>query len=226
MRSLLTSAAALAVLALCGVGAASAADKISGQGSTFVKPMMDKWVQEYAKDHKDLEINYQSTGSGAGIKAVVDMANDFGCSDAFMKKEDLEKAAAAGGPVLHIPLVMGAVVPAYNLPSVKEPLNFDGDALAGIFLGKITKWNDPAIAALNQGVTLPDLPIAVVHRSDGSGTTFVFASFLTLTNDAWKSERGAATTHRLEERRHGRERQRGRAPAPSARAKAPSATWN
>jgi phosphate ABC transporter phosphate-binding protein len=193
MRYILTTAAALAV-AFGAVGAASAADKVSGQGSTFVKPIMDKWVQTYTKDHTDVEINYQGTGSGAGIKAMIDKANDFGCTDAFMKKEDLEKAAAAGGEVLHIPLVLGAIVPAYNLPSVKETLNFDGAALGGIFMGKITKWNDPAIAALNAGVTLPDLPIAVVHRADASGSTFIFSSYLTLSNDGWKSDRGASTT--------------------------------
>ena len=174
------------------VGAASAADKISGEGSSFVKPIMDEWVEEYAKDHKDVEINYQATGSGAGIKSVIDMANDFGSDrDAFMTKENLDKAMAAGGPVLHIPLVLGTVVPA-PMPGVKDPLNFDGDALAGIFMGKITTWNDRALAALNPGVKLPDLPIAVVHRSDASGTTFVFASFLSQTNDAWKTDRGAA----------------------------------
>ena len=193
MRS--TLATALAALALAWLGGhAVAADKISGQGSTFVKPIMDKWVEGYTQDHKDVEINYQGTGSGAGIKAMIDKANDFGCTDAFMKKEDLEKAQAAGGDVIHVPLVLGAIVPAYNLPSVKEPLNFDGDVLAGIFLGKITKWNDAAIAAINKGVSLPDLPIAVVHRADSSGSTFIFSSYLTLTNDEWKKERGAATT--------------------------------
>ena len=109
--------------------------KISGQGSTFVKPIMDKWVEAYTKDHKDVEINYQGTGSGAGIKAMIDKANDFGCTDAFMKNEDLEKAQAAGGEVIHAPLVLGAIVPAYNLPKVDKPLNFDCDTLAGIFMG-------------------------------------------------------------------------------------------
>jgi phosphate transport system substrate-binding protein len=194
MRYTLT-AAVVAAFALAGLGAtASAADKISGQGSTFVKPIMDKWVEAYTKDHKDIEINYQGTGSGAGIKAMIDKANDFGCTDAFMKKEDLEKAAAAGGDVIHVPLVLGAIVPAYNLPSVKEPLNFDGDVLAGIFMGSITKWNDAKIAAINKDVKLPDLPIALVHRADASGSTFIISSYLTLTNDAWKSERGASTT--------------------------------
>jgi phosphate ABC transporter phosphate-binding protein len=179
----------------CNPGAPSGGvGKISGEGSTFVKPIMDKWVQEYGKDHKDLEINYQGTGSGAGIKAMIDQVHEFGCTDAFMKKDDLDKAAAAGGEVVHIPLVLGAIVPAYNLPSVKEPLNFDGDVLAGIFMGKITKWKDPAIVAINKGANLPDLPIAVIHRADASGSTFIFSSYLTLTNDSWKTDRSASTT--------------------------------
>lgn len=190
MRFPLLTTAALAVLAAAGVGAA--ADKISGQGSTSVKPMMDKWIQEYSKNHNDIEINYQGTGSKAGVKAIIDQANDFACTDAFMKKEDLDRAE--GGEILHVPLVMGAVVPAYNLPGVKEPLKFDGDSLAGIFMGKIIKWNDPTLAALNKGVALPDLPIAVVHRGDGSGSTFTFSSYLSMTNEAWKKERGAGTT--------------------------------
>jgi phosphate transport system substrate-binding protein len=192
MRSPLLCTAALA--ALVGVAAAHAAEKISGQGSTFVKPMMDKWVQEYTKDHKDVEINYQGTGSTSGVKAMTERTDDFGCSDAFMKKDELDAAKGAGGDVIHVPLVLGAIVPAYNLPKVKQPLNFDGDVLAGIFMGKITKWNDPAIAALNKGVDLPDLPIAVVHRAEGSGSTFIFSSYLTLTNAEWKDSRGASTT--------------------------------
>ena len=155
---------------------------------------MDKWVEEYTKDHKDIEINYQGTGSKAGIQAVIDKANDFGCTDAFLKNDDLAKAQAAGGDLIHVPLVMGAIVPAYNLPSINAPLRFDGQVLGNIFMGKITKWDDPAIAALNQGVNLPDLPIAVVHRADGSGSTFIFSSYLTFTNDGWKGERGASTT--------------------------------
>jgi phosphate transport system substrate-binding protein len=168
--------------------------KLSGQGSTFVKPIMDRWVKDYASVNKDVEINYQGTGTTAGIKAMIDKSNDFGCGDAFLKKEDIDKAMQQGGEVIHVPLVLGAIVPAYNLPTVKESLNFDGDVLAGIFLGKITKWNDPAIAALNKDVKLPELPIAVVHRADGSGSTFIFSSYLTLTSKAWKDERGASTT--------------------------------
>jgi len=174
---------------------AASGGKISGEGSTFVKPIMDKWVQEYGKDHKDVEINYQGTGTTAGIKTLTDQAHEFCCGDAFMNNDQLAAAESKGGAILHVPLVLGAIVPAYNLPSVKEPLNFDGDVLAGIFMGKITKWNDPAIAALNKDVKLPEnVPIAVVHRSDGSGSTFIFSSFLTLTNDAWKADRSASTT--------------------------------
>jgi phosphate transport system substrate-binding protein len=168
--------------------------KISGEGSTFVKPIMDKWVAEYTKDHKDAEINYQGTGTTAGIDTLIQGVHEYCCGDAYMKKEDLEKAAAKDGDVIHVPLVLGAIVPAYNLPSIKDPLNFDGDVLAGIFMGKITKWNDPAIAAINKDVKLPDLPIASVHRSDGSGSTFIFSSYLVLASDAWKAERSAGTT--------------------------------
>jgi phosphate transport system substrate-binding protein len=168
--------------------------KISGQGSTFVKPIMDKWVQEYTKDHKDVEINYQGTGSKAGIQAVNDKANDFGCTDAYLKPDELEAAQKAGGNIIHVPLVMGAIVPAYNLPKIDKQLNFDGDVLAGIFMGKITKWNDDKIKAINKDANLPDLAIAPVHRAEGSGSTFIFSSYLTLTNDDWKKERGASTT--------------------------------
>jgi phosphate transport system substrate-binding protein len=168
--------------------------ELSGQGSTFVKPIMDKWVQDFTKANKDVKINYQGTGTTAGIKAMIEKANDFGCGDAYLKKEDIEKAMKEGGEVIHVPLVLGAIVPAYNLPNLKEPLQFDGNVLAGIFMGKITKWNDPAIAALNKEAKLADLPIAVVHRADGSGSTFIFSSYLTLTNDTWKQERGASTT--------------------------------
>jgi phosphate ABC transporter phosphate-binding protein len=172
----------------------AAAVKLSGSGSTFVKPMMDKWVQEYIKEHKDLDINYQPTGSSAGVKSMIEKQTDFGGTDAYLKKEEIDKALKDGGEVIHVPLVLGAVVPAYNLPSVKEPLNFTGDVLAAIFMGKITKWNDPAIAALNKDVKLPDLAISMVHRADGSGTTFVFTSFLTKASAAWKSDRGASNT--------------------------------
>jgi phosphate transport system substrate-binding protein len=168
--------------------------EISGQGSTFVKPVMDKWVQDYTHSHKEVKINYQGTGTTAGIKAMTERANDFGCGDAYMKQEEIEKALKEGGEVIHVPLVLGAIVPAYNLPGLKEPLNFDGDVLAGIFMGKITKWNDPAIASLNKDAKLPDLPIAVVHRAEGSGSTFIFSSYLTLTSSAWKDGRGASTT--------------------------------
>jgi phosphate ABC transporter phosphate-binding protein len=168
--------------------------ELSGQGSTFVKPIMDKWVQDYTKASKDVKINYQGTGTTAGIKAMIEKANDFGCGDAYLKKEDIEKAMKEGGEVVHVPLVLGAIVPAYNLPNLKEPLNFDGEVLAGIFMGKITKWSDPAIAALNKDAKLPDLPIAVVHRADGSGSTYIFSSYLFQTSKAWHDERGASTT--------------------------------
>jgi phosphate transport system substrate-binding protein len=191
---LLTAATALAVLALGGLPAARAADaKISGSGSSFVKPIMDKWVAEYAKAKGGAEINYQPQGSSAGISQMIEKAVDFGCTDAYMKKADLDKAKEAGGEVVHIPLVMGAIVPAYNLETEK-PLNFTGDVLADIFMGKITKWNDPAIAKLNEGVKLPDQDISVVHRSDGSGSTNIFTSYLSHVSPEWKKERTSGTT--------------------------------
>ena len=198
-RTLFAPAAVLAIsltAIACTSNTNSTGDvgKLTGQGSTFVKPIMDQWIAEYAKANKGVEINYQGTGTGAGIKAMIDQANDFGCGDAYLKKEDLEKALKENGDVIHVPLVLGAIVPAYNLPDLKEPLNFDGDVLADIFMGKITKWNDPALAALNKDAKLPNLAIAVVHRADGSGSTFIFSSYLTATSDAWKKERGASTT--------------------------------
>jgi phosphate transport system substrate-binding protein len=193
---LLTAACIAASLPACTSSTNSAGGpvELSGQGSTFVKPMMDKWVQDYTHAHKDVKINYQGSGTTAGIKAMTERANDFGCGDAYMKDEEIKKAQAEGGEVIHVPLVLGAIVPAYNLPGLRDPLNFDGDVLAGIFMGKITKWNDPAIVSLNKDAKLPDLPIAVVHRAEGSGSTFIFSSYLNLTNDTWKNERGASTT--------------------------------
>ena len=195
----------------CNPGALSGGvGKISGEGSTFVKPIMDKWVQEYGKDHKDLEINYQGTGSGAGIKAMIDMFNEFGCTDAFMKKDDLDKAAAAGGEVVHIPLVLGAVVPAYNLPSVKEPLNFDGDVLAGIFMGKITKWKDPPSSPSTRAPTFPICPSPSSTAPTPAAPPSSSPAILTLTNDSWKTDAQRRHNHRLEDRRHRRERHSGR----------------
>lgn len=167
---------------------------ISGSGSTFIKPIMDKWIDVYTKS-KGGEINYQGTGSTAGIKQMSDQAVDFGCTDAFMTEEQLQLATKRGGEVVHIPLVMGAIVPAYNLKGIDKPIRFSGEVLAGIFLGDIKKWNDPALQKLNEDVKLPNLDIAVVHRTEGSGSTFIFTSYLQKVSTAWqKSGVGAGTT--------------------------------
>jgi phosphate ABC transporter phosphate-binding protein len=186
----------LAFLFLTGCsGSNNNSRKLSGSGSTFIKPIMDKWIEAYTKAKSDLEINYQGTGSTAGIKQMSDQAVDFGCTDAFMTAEQLQLAVKRGGEVVHIPLVLGAIVPAYNLKEVDQPIRFSGEVLAGIFLGEITKWNDPALQKLNEGVMLPDLNIAVVHRTEGSGSTFLFTSYLQKVSGAWQqSGVGAGTT--------------------------------
>jgi phosphate transport system substrate-binding protein len=185
---------AFLVLFGCG-GCGNGARKLSGSGSTFVKPILDKWIEEYTKEKGGLEINYQGTGSTAGIKQMTDQAVDFGCTDAFMTEEQRRVADRRGGEVVHIPLVMGALVPAYNLKGIDRPINFSGEVLAGIFLGDIKKWNDPDLQKLNEGVQLPDLDIAVVHRTEGSGSTFLFTKYLETVSSAWRASGvGAGTT--------------------------------
>jgi phosphate transport system substrate-binding protein len=185
---------AFLVLTGCG-GCTKSSAKLSGSGSTFVKPIMDKWIEAYAKEKSDLEINYQGTGSTAGIKQMTDQAVDFGCTDAFMTEEQLEVAKKQAGDVVHIPLVMGAIVPAYNLKGVDKPINFTGEVLGQIFLGDITTWDDPALKKINEGVDLPKKKIAVVHRTEGSGSTFIFTSYLQKSSTSWKdSGVGVGTT--------------------------------
>ena len=142
--------------------------QINGAGATFPTPIYSKWFDEYHKLHSNVAINYQSVGSGAGIRQLTNQTVFFGASDGPMTDEQL---AAAPGKILHLPTVLGAVVPVYKIPGVDAALKFNGQVLADIFLGKIKKWNDPAIAKLNPGVTLPNADVTVVHRSDGSGTT-------------------------------------------------------
>ncbi|MGI5243138.1 phosphate ABC transporter substrate-binding protein PstS [Dactylosporangium sp. CA-139066] len=163
------------------------ADKLSGAGSTFVAPIMSVWTKEYATAGK-VEVAYQSIGSGGGINQINAATVDFGASDAPMKDDELAKAK--NGPILHIPLTLGAVVPAYNVKGLPAGLKFDGETLGKIFAGKITKWNDPALKALNTGIDLPDEPIAVAHRSDGSGTTAVWTDYLTKESPTWVSTLG------------------------------------
>jgi phosphate transport system substrate-binding protein len=186
---------AAAVLLLGALSApAEAQDKLSGSGSTFIKPIMDKWIAEYTKAHGGA-INYQGQGSGAGVNQMTDKATDFGCTDAFMKPQQLKKATDSGGEVVHVPLAMGAIVVAYNLPSVKQQLNFTGPILADIFLGKITRWDDPQLKAINPDVALPNAAIATVHRADSSGSTAIFTEFLSKHSPDWKTKKvGVGTT--------------------------------
>jgi phosphate transport system substrate-binding protein len=165
--------------------------KLNGAGATFPYPMYSKWFSEYHKLHSDIEINYQSIGSGGGIRQVIAGTVDFGASDMPMKDEQIKEAKTK---LLHIPTVLGACVPAYNLPGVSGELKFTPDVLAGIFLGRITKWNDKAIAAANPGVSLPDRDVIVIHRSEGSGTTFVWTDYLSKVSPEWKSRVGADTS--------------------------------
>jgi len=164
---------------------------INGAGATFPYPIYSKWFDEYQKTHPNVRINYQSIGSGGGIKQLTEQTVFFGASDGPMTDAQLQ---AAHGAILHFPTVLGGVVPVYNVEGVTAPLRFSGSLLAGIYLGKVTKWNDPAIAQLNPGVKLPPNDIAVVHRSDGSGTTYIFCDFLSKVSPDFKQKVGVATS--------------------------------
>ena len=178
---------------LCVVLAAPAFGQttVNGAGATFPNPMYQKWFSEYHKAHPDIQFNYQSIGSGGGIRQVLAQTVDFGASDGPMTDEQLSQAKTK---ILHIPTVLGAVVPAYNVPGVSGELKFTSEALAGIFLGKITTWNDPAIAKANPGVNLPNQSIIVVHRSDGSGTTYIFTDYLSKVSSEWQNGPGKGTS--------------------------------
>src|SRR4051812_24941639 len=171
--------------------AAQGSTRINGAGATFPNPIYQKWFSEYNKLHQNIEINYQSIGSGGGIQQVIKQTVFFGASDGPMTAEQLQ---GAPGKVLHFPTVLGAVVPVYNLPGINAELKFSGPVLADVFLGKITKWNDPAIAKLNAGVTLPATDITVAHRADGSGTTYIWVDYLSKLSPEWKSKVGVATS--------------------------------
>ena len=164
---------------------------LNGAGATFPNPMYQKWFSEYHKAHPDIQFNYQSIGSGGGIRQVLAQTVDFGASDGPMTDEQLSQAKTK---ILHIPTVMGAVVPAYNVPGVSGELKLTPEALSGIFLGKITTWNDPAIAKANPGVTLPAQSIIVIHRSDGSGTTYIFTDYLSKVSSEWQNGPGKGTS--------------------------------
>jgi phosphate transport system substrate-binding protein len=185
----------LVVLGLTGMAWADNALSINGAGATFPYPMYSKWFDEYHKKNTNLQINYQSIGSGGGIKQVTEGTVDFGATDGPMNDEQLKAYQDKhGSGILHFPTVMGAVVPTYNIPGVDSVLNFTPDALAGIFLGKITKWNDPAIAGANKGVTLPANDIVVVHRADGSGTSYCWTDYLSKVSSEWKDKVGKGTS--------------------------------
>lgn len=174
-----------------GGGSGSGSVSLQGAGATFPNPLYQKWLSEYGKLHSNVRIDYQSIGSGGGIKQLKEQTVDFGASDAPMKDEDLKSAP---GEVLHIPTVLGAVVITYNLAGVTQPLKFSPEVIADIFLGKIKKWNDPKIVADNPGVTLPTNDITVVHRSDGSGTSAVFTDYLSKVSAEWKEKVGTGTS--------------------------------
>ncbi|HEY7616034.1 MAG TPA: phosphate ABC transporter substrate-binding protein PstS, partial [Terriglobales bacterium] len=164
---------------------------INGAGATFPYPMYSKWFSEYHKAHPDIQFNYQSIGSGGGIRQVVAGTVDFGATDGPMTDDQMSQAKTK---ILHIPTVLGSVVPAYNIPGVTAELKFTPEALAGIFLGKITSWNDKAITSANPGVDLPNQSIIVVHRSDGSGTTYIWTDYLSKVSSEWKSAVGRGTS--------------------------------
>ncbi|MBZ5559797.1 MAG: phosphate ABC transporter substrate-binding protein PstS [Acidobacteriia bacterium] len=184
-------AVSLLAAAVAVAGLSAQTMKINGAGATFPYPIYSKWFSEYNKLHPNVEINYQSIGSGGGIRQITEQTVFFGASDGPMTDEQLK---ATPGPVMHFPTVLGADVPVYKIPGVTAELKFTGAVLADIFLGKIKKWNDPAIAKLNSGVTLPATDIAVVHRSDGSGTTYIWVDYLSKMSAEWKSKVGVATS--------------------------------
>ncbi|MGZ8490731.1 MAG: phosphate ABC transporter substrate-binding protein PstS [Gemmatirosa sp.] len=188
--------AAVALLAACGSeqkgdvggsGGSSGAVDLTGAGATFPYPLYSKWFSEYAAQ-KSVRINYQSIGSGGGIRQLSEQTVDFGASDAPMTDEEMAKAK--GGPIVHIPTVLGAVVVTYNVPELQQPVRLTGEALADIFLGRITKWNAPQLAALNPGMALPARDILVVRRSDGSGTSYIFTDYLAAVSPAWAAGPG------------------------------------
>lgn len=167
------------------------ARSLTGAGATFPAPLYSKWFSEYEKA-TGVRVNYQSIGSGGGIKGVSDGTVDFGGTDAFMTEEQLQ--AASGGNILHIPAALGAVVPTYNIPGLAQPLKLTAATLSGIFLGEITTWNDPRIMADNPGADLPNRDIITIHRSDGSGTTAIFVDYLATVNPTWASKVGRGTS--------------------------------
>jgi phosphate transport system substrate-binding protein len=166
---------------------------LTGAGATFPAPLYTKWFDEYNK-LTGVKVNYQAIGSGGGISQITEGTVDFGASDGIMTADQISKAETRSGPILHIPMTSGAVALIYNVANIGGQLKLSGDVLANIYLKKISKWSDPAIAALNPGLKLPDAPIAVVYRSDGSGTTYIFTNYLSRVSPEWKGKVGNATS--------------------------------
>jgi phosphate transport system substrate-binding protein len=181
----------IAFLCLALALPAFAQTTLNGAGATFPNPMYQKWFSEYHKAHPDVQFNYQSIGSGGGIRQVLAQTVDFGASDGPMSDEQLSQAKVK---ILHIPTVLGAVVPAYHIPGVEGEVKFTPEALAGIFLGKITTWNDKAITSANPGINFPNQTIIVVHRSDGSGTSYIFTDYLSKVSKDWADGVGKNTS--------------------------------
>ena len=171
--------------------AAATAQNINGAGATFPNPIYSKWFSEYSQLHPEVKINYQAVGSGAGIRQVSEGTVDFGASDAVMTDQQISEGKVK---MIALPTVLGAVVPIYNLPGVNAEIKFSQDAIAGIYLGKITKWNDPYLTHENPGVNLPDKTILTVHRTDGSGTSYIFTDFLSKVSPEWKKDVGTAAS--------------------------------
>ncbi len=175
------------ILSLGLTNATAAPVTINGAGATFPYPLYTKWFSEFNKTDKDAQINYQSIGSGGGIRQLIDQTVDFGASDAPMSDDEMKKAKFE---IVHIPTVLGAVVISYNVPGAATDLKIDADIIEGIYLGTITKWNDPKIVALNKGVALPDVAVLPVYRSDGSGTTAIFTDYMAKAGKEWKAKIG------------------------------------
>ena len=182
---------AMFVCLLAFAGTALAQTALNAAGATFPYPIYSKWFNSYHNLHPEVQINYQSIGSGGGIRQLQAGTVDFGASDMPLNDQQLSEM---GKPIVQLPTVLGSVVPAYNVPGVTAELQFTPEILAGVYLGTIKKWDDPAIKAANKGVTLPDKDIVVIHRSDGSGTTFVWTDYLSKISPEWKSKVGANTS--------------------------------
>jgi phosphate transport system substrate-binding protein len=179
------------LLAVATFAAAEGPVLLNAAGATFPYPIYSKWFDLYHTSHSNVQINYQSIGSGGGIRQLLDKTVDFGASDGPMNDDQLKQASV---PILHFPTVLGAAIPAYNVAGVQGDLNFTPEALSGIFLGTVTKWNDPAIASANPGVKLPGDDIVVVHRSDGSGTSYIWTDYLSKVSPAWQTKVGKGTS--------------------------------